>query len=106
MVKTQTYLGITIDEKLNSMAHVANIRAKMARYTLAINSLSRKDWGLSGEILKLLYKRGLERIVIYMCGSWWTGAFRMLERLNLANTWLWSPSRIVSRQPALLPYRY
>ena len=62
VVKTQAYLGITIDENLNGMAQVANIRAKMAKYTLAVNTLSRRDWGLSGEILNLLFKRGLERI--------------------------------------------
>ena len=68
-VKTQ-YLGFTIDDKLNGLAHVANICAKMAKYVLVVNLLSRRDWGLSGVVLKLLYKRGLERIATYACGSW------------------------------------
>ena len=71
-VKIQQYLGFTIDEKLNGLAHVAHIHAKMAKYVFAVNSLNRRDWGLNGSVLKLLYKRYLERIATYACGSWLT----------------------------------
>ena len=83
-VKTQQYLSYTIDDNLNGLAHVANIRTKMAKYVLAVNSLSRRDWGLSGVVLKLLYKRGLERIATYACGSWWTDSAVMRDQLNSA----------------------
>ena len=41
-VKTQQYLGYMIDDKLNGLAHVANIRAKMVKNVLAVNSLTQR----------------------------------------------------------------
>ena len=56
------------------------------QYTAGINTLRRRDWGLRGEILKVLYKSGLERIATYACGSCWTGAVVMRVRLNSAQS--------------------
>lgn len=58
-----------MDTKLNSMAHVACVKESIANYELRqiITLAQSKGLGLSGGVLKRLYKLGMERLAKYAC---------------------------------------
>lgn len=70
------YLGIIVDDKLKGMAHYACDKQSLANYVRATYSLSRRHWHLNGEVLKRLYKGGIDRQATYGCSFWWTGTGR------------------------------
>lgn len=57
------------------------VKELLANYGKSTHSLSREQWGLSGEVLKWLYKGGLEILATYGCTFWWTGTTRMRDSL-------------------------
>lgn len=59
------YLGVMVDDKLNVMTHCAYIKQSLENYVRAIHSLSRRNWGPRGDVLKRLYKEGIERLATY-----------------------------------------
>lgn len=81
MATSPRYLGVMIDEKRNGMAHFTYIKESSANYVRATHSLSRRNWGLSGDVLKHLYKNGIERLATYACNFWWTGTACMRDSL-------------------------
>lgn len=80
--KSARYLGIMVDDKLNGMAHCVYVKQSLANY-VRTHSLSRRHWGLSGEVLKRLYKGGIERSATYGCSFWWTGTGCMRDKSGL-----------------------
>lgn len=79
-----------IDGKLNGMAHCAYNKKLLTNYVKATHSLTRRIWSLSGDVLKHLYKGGIERLATYACSFWWTLSARMPDSL------------VSSQRPALL----
>lgn len=75
------YFSVAADAKLNGLAHLEYIKQSIVHYVWALHSLSRRDWGLKGSVLKHLYIRGMERLATYACSFWWSGTGRMREKL-------------------------
>ncbi|GBN36099.1 hypothetical protein AVEN_152055-1 [Araneus ventricosus] len=63
-------LGVIIDDRLNGLAHLNYIRGKVARIMNRLTS-ARGRRGLLGKVLKVLYKRALERLVTHAAPAWW-----------------------------------
>lgn len=75
------YLGVYIDQKLSGLEHVSYVRSQIQTFIYGLSSLRGTGWGLNGPVLKALYKRGLERMVTYACGAWWSGSVRQKKAL-------------------------
>lgn len=67
MASPVKYLGVMIDRKLNVMAHCANLKESLTDYVKATNLISRRNWVLSGDFPKRVYKKGIERLDTYVC---------------------------------------
>ncbi|XP_035225086.1 uncharacterized protein LOC118197658 [Stegodyphus dumicola] len=65
--KSIQYLGIVIDECLTWLPHLDYIKSKVCKI---MNNLLRLP-GLPKPVLKELYKRAIERTIVYACPAWW-----------------------------------
>lgn len=52
--------SVIVDTKLNGLVHVAYIKEIIVNYARCVYFLSRRDWGLHGEVLTIIYKIGLD----------------------------------------------
>ncbi|GBM20383.1 hypothetical protein AVEN_222091-1 [Araneus ventricosus] len=74
-------LGVRIDDRLNGLAHLNYIRGKVAKILNRL-TIARGRRGLSGKVLKVPYKRALERLVTYAAPAWWAGTVRQIDLVN------------------------
>ncbi|GBM77354.1 hypothetical protein AVEN_52724-1 [Araneus ventricosus] len=74
-------LGVILDEGLNSLAHLNYIRGKITRILNRL-TIARGRRGLSDKVLKVLYQRALERILLYAAPAWWAGTCRQRDRMT------------------------
>ncbi|XP_035214235.1 uncharacterized protein LOC118188013 [Stegodyphus dumicola] len=65
--KSIQYLGIVIDECLTWLPHLDYIKSKVCKI---MNNLLRL-LGMPKPVLKELYKRAIERTIVYTCPAWW-----------------------------------
>lgn len=49
------YLRITVDEKLNFIAHARYRRTKIIQFMSSIKRIALEKWGIKSDILKVLY---------------------------------------------------
>ncbi|GBN90281.1 Putative protein in type-1 retrotransposable element R1DM [Araneus ventricosus] len=73
-------LGVIIDDRLNGLPHLDYIGGRMLRILNRL-TIAKHKRGLSGKVLKVLYKRALERILVYAAPAWWTGTANQKNRL-------------------------
>ncbi|GBM25420.1 hypothetical protein AVEN_245827-1 [Araneus ventricosus] len=64
-------LGVIIDDQLNGMAHINFLREKISKILNRL-TVAKTRKGLSGRVLKALFKRALERMLVYAAPAWWT----------------------------------
>ncbi|KFM76496.1 Hypothetical protein in type-1 retrotransposable element R1DM, partial [Stegodyphus mimosarum] len=55
-------------------------RCKLYGQPIRVSKLSKMN--LQGEVLKSLYKRAIERKILYACGAWWTKTARMRNKIS------------------------
>ena len=82
-VQQVKYLGIIIDEKLNFVAHVRYLRAKIAQYIASIRRVATQKWGMKSHIVKVLYGTVALPIVRYGSTLWFEGAKNIMVRRSL-----------------------
>jgi hypothetical protein len=63
--KTNTFLGVTLDEKLNFEAHIEQVRKKSISRLNIIKTLSHRHWKLSTETLKQLFDSLISSVFEY-----------------------------------------
>ncbi|GBN91931.1 Putative protein in type-1 retrotransposable element R1DM [Araneus ventricosus] len=73
-------LGVIIDDRLNGLPHIDFVGGRMLRILNRL-TIAKHRRGLSGKVLKVLYKRALERILVYAAPAWWTGTASQKTRL-------------------------
>lgn len=64
------YLGVVLDQKLLWEEHTDYICKKALDVFLKIARTTGKKWGLSGEVLKIIYECAIEPIFAYSCSAW------------------------------------
>ncbi|GBM47760.1 Putative protein in type-1 retrotransposable element R1DM, partial [Araneus ventricosus] len=74
-------LGVILDDRLNGMAHISHVGDRMSRILNRL-TIAKTRRGLSGRVLKVLYKRALERLLVYASPTWWTGTVRQVTKLT------------------------
>ncbi|GBN11689.1 Putative protein in type-1 retrotransposable element R1DM [Araneus ventricosus] len=74
-------LGVILDDGLNGMAHINHVGDRMSRILNRL-TIAKTRRGLSGRVLKVLYKRALERLLVYSVPAWWTGTVRQVAKLT------------------------
>ncbi|GBO18210.1 Retrovirus-related Pol polyprotein from type-1 retrotransposable element R1 [Araneus ventricosus] len=75
-------LGVILDDGLNGMPHINYVRDKVQNILNRL-TIAKHQRGLSGKVVKLLYKRALERILVYAAPAWWTGTARQIQRVSI-----------------------
>ncbi|GBN48301.1 Putative protein in type-1 retrotransposable element R1DM [Araneus ventricosus] len=74
-------LEVILDDGLNGMPHINYVRDKVQNILNRL-TIAKHQRGLSGKVVKLLYKRALERILVYAAPAWWTGTARQIQRVT------------------------
>ena len=70
IVSEAKYLGIWLDQKLNWHRHIEETVAKSKRLIFTVNRTTRLKWGLSSEVLRILWRQAFEPIILYSCPIW------------------------------------
>ncbi len=63
--KTNTFLGVTLDEKLRFDAHIEQVREKSISMLNIIKTLSHRHWKLATETLKQLFNSLISSVFEY-----------------------------------------
>ncbi|GBL91987.1 hypothetical protein AVEN_102555-1 [Araneus ventricosus] len=74
-------LRVVLDDGLNWNAQLNLIGDKILKI-LNRFTVAKSNRGLSGRVLKALYKRALERILVYASPAWWTGTVKQIDKIN------------------------
>jgi hypothetical protein len=77
------YLGIIIDNKMNFVAHVKQLREKLVGFTMAIRRVAKEEWGLKKKVLKILYRAVIIPIATYGAAFWWDKVAHSMVRRHL-----------------------
>lgn len=71
--KSITYLGFTLDSKLNWIEHFENVREKIRNFTSNIKKVNKRDMGLSTIYKKVWYETVIEKQILYGLEVWGDG---------------------------------
>ncbi|GBN20443.1 hypothetical protein AVEN_204935-1 [Araneus ventricosus] len=66
-------LGVILDDGQTGIAHLSSLRNRVMQILNRL-TIAKHRRGLSVTVVKLLYKRALERILVYAAPAWWTGS--------------------------------
>ena len=64
------FLGVIVDWELKFHKHVLYVIKKGLNTFRLLSRISRPTWGVTSEIVKILYQRAVEPIVTYACHIW------------------------------------
>ncbi|GBN56197.1 Retrovirus-related Pol polyprotein from type-1 retrotransposable element R1 [Araneus ventricosus] len=81
LARQMKILGVVLDDGLNGKAHLNSIGDKIPKILNRL-TIAKSNRGLSGRVLKALYKRALERILVYAALAWWTGTVKQVDKIN------------------------
>lgn len=68
--RTIKVLGVVIDDKLSWHSHVDYACAKTAKMAKTITKIAREGWGLSPEVINILYRGAVEPMLAYAAPVW------------------------------------
>ncbi|GBN19486.1 Putative protein in type-1 retrotransposable element R1DM [Araneus ventricosus] len=74
-------LGVVLDDGLSGIPHIKQTGSKVLQILNRL-TIAKHQRGLSGKVVKLLYKRALERILVYAAPSWWTGSQAQKQKIT------------------------
>ncbi|GBN91935.1 Putative protein in type-1 retrotransposable element R1DM, partial [Araneus ventricosus] len=74
-------LGVILDDRLNGLPHINYLRDKISKITKRL-TIAKTRKGLSGRVLKALYKRALDRTIAYAAPAWWTGTVNQCNKIT------------------------
>ena len=64
------YLGVILTEKLQWKAHLKYVAEKAIRNLFNLSAIVKRNWGLNGKYLKILYTGAIEPILLHACAIW------------------------------------
>ncbi|GBN33309.1 hypothetical protein AVEN_267689-1 [Araneus ventricosus] len=64
------YLGASIDDKLNFVAHLSAIKNKFLIFHQGLKNVAGTSWGLSKNIRRQLYLTVVEKVILYASAAW------------------------------------
>ncbi|GBN11904.1 Putative protein in type-1 retrotransposable element R1DM [Araneus ventricosus] len=81
LARQMKILGVVLDDGLNGKAHLNLIGDKILKILNRL-TVAKSNTGLSGRVLKALYKSALERILVYAAPARWTGTVKQIDKIN------------------------
>ncbi|XP_035207966.1 uncharacterized protein LOC118182684 [Stegodyphus dumicola] len=78
---TLQYLGFLLDKKLTWIPHLTEMRNKTNIIINSINRTMNERWTLRGRIMKDLYLRAVERMILYGSPVWMSDTVRVQTKL-------------------------
>ncbi|GBN35896.1 Retrovirus-related Pol polyprotein from type-1 retrotransposable element R1 [Araneus ventricosus] len=90
-------LGVILDDGLNGIPHIKQTGNKVLQILNRL-TIAKYQRGLSGRVVKLLYKRALERILGYAAPSWWTESQAQRQKISSDKRSWPSQERFVQHQ--------
>lgn len=75
------YLGVLIDHKLTWLPHLNGVMERVKKFENKLKQFTRATWGLRPEVLKTLYLRATERLVLYGAPNWVAQTERVRTKL-------------------------
>ncbi|XP_015931063.2 uncharacterized protein [Parasteatoda tepidariorum] len=74
------YLGI--DPGLTWIAHLNHVKERVGKFNNLIKRVARATWGLKPKILKIIYQKATERIILYAASVWYRNTTRIDDKIN------------------------
>ncbi|XP_015919981.2 uncharacterized protein [Parasteatoda tepidariorum] len=81
-VQTLKYLGILLDQALTWIPHLNQVKERVGNFNNLIKRVARATWRLKPKMLKTIYLRATERIILYAASVWYRNTNRINEKLN------------------------
>ncbi|GBN38888.1 Retrovirus-related Pol polyprotein from type-1 retrotransposable element R1 [Araneus ventricosus] len=81
LYRNMKILGVILDDGLNGIPHIKQTGSKVLQILNRL-TIAKYQRGLSGKVVKLLYKRALERILVYAAPSWWMGSQAQKQKIS------------------------
>lgn len=81
------YLGIWLDNKLEYKYHLARTMEKSKKAMNNLTAMATREWGLTPEITKIIYKVAVETIFTYGCQIWWEKVEEKRELMQKVRKW-------------------
>ncbi|GIX77396.1 putative 115 kDa protein in type-1 retrotransposable element R1DM [Caerostris darwini] len=81
-LKQFKHLGLVMDKQLSWHPHLDYVTSKITKLMQKINRTTRVYWGLSPPVKKEIYKRVLEKIMLYGHEIWFNGKAKQVGKLN------------------------
>lgn len=75
-------LAVIIDNKLTFLPHLKYLKEKIAKITYNLNRTLTDDKSSKRELLRVVYKRGIERILTYAAPVWYTRKVTIFRKLQ------------------------
>ncbi|XP_035214702.1 uncharacterized protein LOC118188390 [Stegodyphus dumicola] len=75
------YLGFVLDKKLTWVPHLTAVRDNTNKIMNSLNRMMSAKWQLKGSLLKDLYLRAVERMILYGSPVWMTNTVRVQTKL-------------------------
>jgi len=76
------YLGIMFDQGLTFIDHLNNVKNKLTALVCKFKRICTKTWGLKKEVLKVIYLRVLERVILYGHPIWYSDKVKIRQKLG------------------------
>ncbi|KAH9377701.1 hypothetical protein HPB48_022932 [Haemaphysalis longicornis] len=81
-VNEMKLLRVIIDNKLTFLPHLKYLNEKIAKITYNLNRTLNDDKSSKRELVRVMYKRGIERILTYAAPVWYTRKVTILRKLQ------------------------
>ncbi|XP_042909075.1 uncharacterized protein [Parasteatoda tepidariorum] len=79
--RTLKYLGVVLDPRLSWIPHLEYLRTDIITFYDRLKQFSRATWGLSPNILKLIYLQAIEKKIIYGASVWYKNKVKINQKL-------------------------
>lgn len=79
--RTIPYLGVLLDEKRTWIPHLDRLKEKVRGFQNKLSRYTKATWGLNNEVLKHIYLRATERLILYAVEIWYRDVVRINTKL-------------------------
>lgn len=80
--KVMKILGVVFDPKLSFLPHLEYVQQTVRGLHHRLCAFAGIDWGFTGNKLKVVYKKAIERIIVYAAPVWYSNHPHKLRKLR------------------------
>lgn len=74
-------LGVLFDKQFSFIPHLKEVKNKISQITANISQFSKINWGIKAKQLREIYKRGIERMILYGSPIWYKEHSHIIRKI-------------------------